>query len=98
MTRREDIVRLRHILDAGRKAREFAVGRSRAELERDDMLALALVRLLEIVGEAAREVTAQFKAEHPEVPWRDMVGVRNRMIHRYFDVDLDIVIRAFLEM
>ena len=55
------------------------------------MLALAVVRLLEIMGEAAREISDALKEEYPEIPWREMVGARNRIVHRYFDVDLDIV-------
>jgi uncharacterized protein with HEPN domain len=91
MTRHEDAVRLRHLLDASRKARAFTRGRVRADLDRDEMLGLAVVRLLEIIGEAARAVSDDFKEEHPEIPWKAIVGARNRMIHRYFDVDLDIV-------
>jgi len=55
------------------------------------MLALALVRILEIVGEAARFVPNEFRDSHPEIPWREIAGTRNRLIHGYFAVDLDIV-------
>lgn len=91
MTQRDDSVRLRHLLDASEKALAFTRGRARADLDRDEIMALALIRLLEIIGEAAREVSDSVKREHPEVPWKAMVGTRNRMIHGYFDVDLDIV-------
>jgi len=55
------------------------------------MLALSLVRLLEVIGEATNNTSEEFRSKHPEIPWRNMVGIRNRLIHGYFDVDLGIV-------
>lgn len=55
------------------------------------MLALALVRLLEIRGEAAKGLTANFRQDHPGIPWRDIARTRDRLIHGYFSVDLDIM-------
>lgn len=55
------------------------------------MLALSLVRLIEVVGEAATQVTRDFQNQHPEIPWAQIVGMRNRLIHAYFDIDLDRV-------
>ena len=52
---------------------------------------MSLVRLLEIIGEAAKGITAEFRQEHSELPWRSMVGMRDRLIHGYFDINLDIV-------
>jgi uncharacterized protein with HEPN domain len=86
-----DSIRLRHMLDAARKAIEFSEGRTREDLDRDEMYALALVRLIEIVGEAARAVSQRTKDDCPAVPWRAIVGTRDRLAHGYFDVDLDIV-------
>jgi uncharacterized protein with HEPN domain len=54
-------------------------------------LSLSLVRLLEIIGEAAKGITKEFRQEHSELPWKSMVGMRDRLIHGYFDVNLDIV-------
>jgi uncharacterized protein with HEPN domain len=87
----EDAVRLKHMLDAANKAVEFAKGKSRGDLEKDEKLALALVRLIEILGEAANGLSEAFKEKHPNIPWRSIIGTRNRLIHGYFDVDLDIV-------
>jgi len=87
----EDAVRLRHMLDAANKALEFTEGKSRGDLDSDEKLALALVRLLEIFGEAAAGLSEEFKGKHPDIPWRSVIGTRNRLIHGYFDVDLDIV-------
>jgi uncharacterized protein with HEPN domain len=92
MSQHDDAVRLRHMLDAARKAVELAAGRSRAQVEADEIGQLALARLLEIVGEAAGKVSPVFRAAHPEMPWAEMGGLRNRLAHAYFDVDLDVLL------
>lgn len=89
--RRDDSASVRNILDAARKALDFSSGRSRRDLDADEKLALSLVHLLEIVGEAANQVSEGYRERHPDVPWRKMIGLRNRLIHGYFDVNLDIV-------
>jgi uncharacterized protein with HEPN domain len=86
-----DRVRLQHMLDATREARGFIRGRSRDDLDRDSMLARALVNCLEIVREAASQVGEETRSRMDAVPWRAMVGMRNRLIHAYFDIDKDIV-------
>jgi len=86
-----DLIRLQHMLDAGKDALRFALGRERTHLESDRMLALALIKALEIIGEAASKVSENFKSEHPEIPWPEITGMRNRMIHAYYDVNLDVV-------
>lgn len=68
MTRRDDTIRLQHLLDASMKALEFTRGRTRADLDREEMLTLARVRLLQSVGEAARDVSFELKEAHPEIP------------------------------
>ena len=91
MSRSEDITRVRHMLDAGRKAIEFTHGGGRADLDKDEKLALSIVRLLEILGEAANNVSDECQEEFPDIPWRQIAATRNRLIHGYFDVDLDVV-------
>ena len=91
MSKTEDLTRLRHMLDAARKALEFTRNCDRADLDRDEKLALSVVRLLEILGEAAKTVSEQCRERHPEIPWRQIGAARNRLIHGYFDVDLDVV-------
>lgn len=86
-----DRVRLQHMLDATRDAIAFAQGRTRSHLESDKMLMLALTRLLEILGEAAKGVSAPTTGANPHVPWRQIAGTRDRIIHRYFEVDPDII-------
>jgi uncharacterized protein with HEPN domain len=73
-----DAVRLRHILDTARQALAFIKERSRADLETDPMLSLALVRLLEIIGEASRGTSEELRQAHPEVAWSRMAGMRDR--------------------
>jgi len=87
----DDNVRIRHILDAAREAVDFSQGRSRADLNSDRQLNLSLVRLLEIIGEAARGISTEFRQAHPDLPWKSMVGMRDRLIHAYFDINLDVV-------
>jgi uncharacterized protein with HEPN domain len=88
---KDDEVRLKHILDAAREAVDFSEGQDRRSLEADRKLNLSLVRLLEIIGEAAKGITNDFRREHPELPWKSMIGMRDRLIHGYFDINLDII-------
>ncbi len=87
----DDITRIKHIVEASQKALKITEGRRRSDLDQDDVLGLALVRLLEIVGEAAWGISEKLRSKYSEVPWRAMTGMRNRLIHGYFDVDLDMV-------
>jgi len=77
--------------DAARRAVELSRGKEVGGLDPDDETALALARLLEILGEAAARVTPELRQRHPEIPWRDVADTRNRVIHEYFDMDLGIV-------
>jgi uncharacterized protein with HEPN domain len=79
------------MLDAAQKIVTFTENKSRQELENDDLLALAIERALEIVGEAAKQISEDIKIQHPEVRWDEITATRNRLIHGYFDVDLEIV-------
>ncbi|MCZ7671154.1 MAG: DUF86 domain-containing protein [Chloroflexi bacterium] len=86
-----DEVRLRHMLDAAEEAVSFMVDHTRSDLDTDKLLALAMVRLLEIIGEAAHAVTEETQQKNPQIPWRQIKGTRNRLIHGYYHVDMDIV-------
>ncbi len=94
---RNDLIRLRHIFDAGREAVAFASGHSREDLDKERMLSLSLVRLLEIIGEAARGISREFRDAYPDIAWKKIVGMRDRLIHGYFDVDLDVVWETVIE-
>lgn len=85
-----DRIRLRHMLEAIEAAERFRLGRTRLDLDSDEMLRFALVRAVEIVGEAAAKVTPETRARLP-LPWPAVVGMRNRLIHAYFDIDHDVL-------
>lgn len=87
----EDRIRIRHMLDAIKEALCFVKGKCREDLEDDRMLTLAIIKELEIIGEAASKLSPEFKAGQSHIPWLDIVGMRNRLTHGYFDVDLDRV-------
>ena len=91
MPRHDPALRLRHMLDAAREAVQMAQGKTRADLDADRPLNLSLVRLLEIVGEAASRVPADERTNCPCIPWTQIVGLRNRLIHGYDSVDFDIL-------
>jgi uncharacterized protein with HEPN domain len=86
-----DQVRLRHMLEAAQKIRSFTSGSARADLDLDEKLALSVVRLLEICGEAAKAIPQTIRDANPQVPWSLIGRTRDRLIHGYFNVDLDIV-------
>ncbi|KKL72005.1 hypothetical protein LCGC14_2089280 [marine sediment metagenome] len=79
------------MIDAAKEALSFASGKSRTDLESNRMLVLALVKDIEIIGEAASRISEEFKASYPQIPWQEIIGMRNRLIHVYFDVDLDVL-------
>ena len=91
MSRHEDTVRLGHMLDHALEAVEMCRGRTRKDLDSDRMLNLALVRLVEIVGEAANRVSKQGQDDRPAIPWRKVIGMRNRIVHGYDQVDFNIL-------
>ena len=88
---KDDEIRLRHMLDAAREAVSFARGRVRGDLEIDRQLVLSLVKDVEIVGEAAAQITESARTQTPEIPWQGIVAMRNRLVHAYFSINLDIV-------
>ena len=89
-----DLIRLRHMLAASREAMEFAADKTRMDLEKDRLHMLAIIKSIEIIGEAASKVTETFKTENSNIPWNDIINMRNRLIHAYFDVNLDIVLQT----
>ncbi len=95
--RRDDAIRLRHMLDAAEEAMAFAERRTRADLNTDRQLVLALVKDIEIVGEAAYQLSEQGRQERPEIPWDDIIGMRHRLVHAYFDINLDILWKTVQE-
>lgn len=86
-----DRVRLRHIADALSSAIRFVQGRKRSDLDTNEMLLFALMQAIQVAGEAASKITAETRAELADVPWTAIVGMRNRLVHAYFDIDRDIL-------
>ncbi len=88
---KDDAIRLRHMLDAAREARGFVKGHVRADLNSDRKLVLALVKDVEIIGEAACQVTPPTRDKLRVIPWQDIISMRHRLVHAYFDINLDIL-------
>lgn len=91
MSRRDALVSLRQMLGYGREALGMVRGQVRADLDTDRKLNLALVRLLEILGEAANRVPREEQESYPQIPWPQLISLRNRLIHGYDQVDFDVV-------
>jgi uncharacterized protein with HEPN domain len=94
---KNDLIRIRHMLDAAREATSFAADKTRADLDTDRMLTLSLVKCIEIIGEAASKVSPVCREECPRVPWPEITTMRHRLVHGYFDIDLDIVWQTVAE-
>ncbi|MGK7909469.1 MAG: DUF86 domain-containing protein [Synechococcus sp.] len=88
---KSDEIRLRHMHDAACKILAFTQDRTREDLDTDELLALATVRLIEILGEAAKNVSPSIREQSPDIPWRQIAGTRDRLSHAYFDVNLDVI-------
>jgi uncharacterized protein with HEPN domain len=93
----KDLVRLEHIRDAALEAIEHAEGRLRGDLDTDRQLKHSLVRCIEIIGEAANSLSAELRSSSPQIAWQQIIAARNRMIHAYFSINLDIVWRTVQE-
>jgi uncharacterized protein with HEPN domain len=87
----EDLIRLRHMAEAARLAIGLCQGRQRADMGVDAVLRLAVLHAVQIVGEAAAKVTATGRTDAPTIDWPVIVGMRNRLVHAYFDIDADIL-------
>jgi uncharacterized protein with HEPN domain len=84
-------LRLRHMLEHAREALELVKGKARKDFDADRVLRLALVRLVEVVGEAANRIPHTDRSRFPSVPWTGIIGLRNRLVHGYDEVDFDIL-------
>ena len=79
------------MLDAALEIRQYVQSSMREDLDQDRKLVHSLVRLFEIIGEAANQVSQELREEVPEIPWSVLTGMRNRLIHAYFSINLDVV-------
>ena len=89
--RAEDRIRLLHMVEASQAALQFMTGRQRGDLQTDQMLLFAVLRAIEVIGEAANKVSEDVRIGNASIPWKAIVGMRNRLIHAYFDVDTEMV-------
>ncbi len=86
-----DRIRLQDMLNQAYKARKFLQGKTQNDLAADEVLTYAVIHVLAIRGEASSKVTKETRDLYPQIAWRNIISMRNRMIHEYNDVDLDIV-------
>ncbi len=91
---RDDRSTLEQMLDTATRLRALARARTRDALQADEVGQLALLHLIQRLGESASRLSADFRADHPEFPWAEMIGMRNRIVHGYDDLDPDIVWRV----
>jgi uncharacterized protein with HEPN domain len=89
--RKDDLIRLHHMLAAATEAMSFARNQTRKSLDTNRMLTLSIIKELEIIGEAAAKVTEECRVNCPQIPWASIISMRNRLIHAYFDINLDIL-------
>ena len=92
-----DLVYVGHMLDMAKKAVSKTKGLSRDAYDADENLRLALIHLIQIIGEAGRQVSRQFSDQHPQIPWADIIGMRHKVVHDYLGVDEDIVWQVVTE-
>ncbi len=88
---KKDQVYLEHILEAITKIESFTKEISRFDFDHNVMIQDAIIRNIEIIGEATKKISNEFSQSHQEIPWSEMDGMRNKLIHDYMDVDLDVV-------
>ena len=91
MPKPKEFTRLRHMRNYACEASELIKGKGRKDLDSERLLSLALIRLLEMIGEAANRVSPEFQSRHPSIPWSQIIGLRNRLIHGYDALDMDIL-------
>jgi uncharacterized protein with HEPN domain len=86
-----DETRLRDMLDETRVVKQFISSSTRRDLDSNTMLAYAVIRAVEVIGEAAARVTEETRLQYPQIMWKNIIGMRNRIVHNYNNVNLDIV-------
>ncbi len=96
-SQRNDRSRLLDMLHAARVANTFAEGTDRQVVENDLVLQSGLAKFIQDIGEAANRITTEFQARHSLIPWRDMIDMRNHLVHAYTDIDLDVLWKTAVE-
>lgn len=93
----EDRIRIQHMIEAAEAPLDFAEGKRPSDLEEDRMVLFAIIRAVEVVGEAAGRVSTETRERGNEIPWRAIISMRNRLVHGYFDIDVEIVWKTVKE-
>jgi uncharacterized protein with HEPN domain len=88
---KDELVYVGHMLDKAYEALSLVRGKTRQDYDRDLVLRLALTHLIQVIGEAARRVSPQFRDRNPQIPWEAIAGMRSKIVHDYMNVDEDIV-------
>lgn len=91
MAKQSDLLYLGHMLDYSRKAFSRAAAVSRADFDANEDVQIVLTHLIQIVGEAANNVSPATRVKYPEIPWERITGMRHRIVHDYVNIDVDIV-------
>ncbi len=92
--RKDDLVYVGHMLETARSAVTKTSGISRSCFDDDENLRLAVVHLIQTVGESARRVSVEFQQAHPEIPWSKIIAMRHKVVHDYLEINYEIVWRA----
>ncbi len=87
----KDLNRLKHMLDAAKTILEHAKNKQLSDLEKDRLLLGGIIRELMLIGEAANAISPQTKAQIPSIPWKDITGMRNQLVHAYFEISYKII-------
>ena len=88
---KDDLVYVGHMLDLAPSIAAKVAGKARAEYDAYENLRLALTHLIQRIGEAARRVSPGFQDSHPQIPWKNIIGMRHRVVHDYLHLDYDLV-------
>jgi uncharacterized protein with HEPN domain len=94
MSKRNDLVPMGDMLDAAREVEQILLGVDRGIFDRERTIQLSVLHLLQTIGEAARRVSEESRSAHPEIDWKDMIGMRSRLVHDYMNIDFNAVWKA----
>jgi len=94
---KDDLAYIEHILDCIRKIKEFTTGSSLKDFSVNELVQDAVIRNIEIIGEASKKISSDTKQIYYEIPWKEIAGMRDKLIHDYLGVDVEVVWRTITE-